>query len=426
MDMLVQPAPALDREQIANRYRGNRERSAQIFALVDDSAYLDRPIPLRHPFVFYEGHLPAFSFFTLNERGLQQEPVDTRLEKLFERGIDPGSLDAAASAGRADWPSRAEVESFGRACDERVYEAIARARLADDTVPRLARAQSLFTILEHEQMHHETLAYIIHQLSPDKKGRIPQIHHDGRPPKNEMIEIGAGLATLGADYDEIPFGWDNEFGKLLVQVPAFAIDRYPVTNADFLAFVEAGGSAPTYWRKRDGAWFLQGVFEDLPLPLSWPVYASHDLAEAYAAWRGLRLPSEAEYHRAAFGAPDGTERSFPWGEERPDAHHGNFDFRRYDPEPVDAHPAGASAWGVEDLIGNGWEWTSTPFGPFPGFSPMAAYPQYSADFFDDRHYVMKGASPVTNADLIRRSFRNWFYADYPYMYAKFRCVADST
>ncbi|MFN2450354.1 MAG: SUMF1/EgtB/PvdO family nonheme iron enzyme, partial [Candidatus Baltobacteraceae bacterium] len=143
---------------------------------------------------------------------------------------------------------------------------------------------------------------------------------------------------------------------------------------------------------------------------------------AYASWKRCRLMTEAEYHRAAFAAPSGAERPFPWGSLPPDAMHGNFGFERFDPQPVDASPAGASAWGVRDLIGNGWEWTSTAFTPFEGFEPMASYPQYSSDFFDGRHFVMKGASPVTAKELIRRSFRNWFYADYPYMYAKFRCA----
>jgi gamma-glutamyl hercynylcysteine S-oxide synthase len=151
---------------------------------------------------------------------------------------------------------------------------------------------------------------------------------------------------------------------------------------------------------------------------------SNEQAQAYARWAGMRLPSEAEYHRAAFGTPSGDERPFPWGDERPAPQYGNFGFERFDPEPVDAHPAGVSAWGVADLVGNGWEWTSTPFAPLPGFEPMASYPQYSADFFDGKHYVMKGASPVTASALIRRSFRNWFFGDYPYMYAKFRCVAE--
>jgi formylglycine-generating enzyme required for sulfatase activity len=165
------------------------------------------------------------------------------------------------------------------------------------------------------------------------------------------------------------------------------------------------------------------VSETIALPLSWPVYVTHRQAEAYARWVGMRLPTEAEYHRAAFGTPAGDERPFPWGSEPPAPRYGNFDFQRFDPEPVDAHPQGTSAWGVADLIGNGWEWTSSTFGPFPGFAPMASYPQYSADFFDGRHYVMKGASPVTPRELIRRSFRNWFFDDYPYMYAKFHCVA---
>ncbi len=162
------------------------------------------------------------------------------------------------------------------------------------------------------------------------------------------------------------------------------------------------------------------MFENIELPLSWPVYVSHEEAAAFARWRGRRLPTEAEYHRAAFGTPEGGERQFPWGDAAPDASRGNFDFASWEPVPAGARPHGASAWGVQDLVGNGWEWTSTVFGPFPGFEPMASYPEYSADFFDGQHYVMKGASPATARELVRRSFRNWFRPNYPYVYAKFR------
>ena len=264
--------------------------------------------------------------------------------------------------------------------------------------------------------------YIVHQLGYDRKRRIAGRHEDHAVPAQRFVRIGAGTATLGADPDEIAFGWDNEFRRLEVPVGEFEIAEYPVTNGDWLAFVADGGPIPTFWRERDGDWLLRCTFEEIALPRSWPVYVSHDQAEAYAQWTGTRLPSEAEFHRAAFGTPNGEERAFPWGDEKPAPAHGNFDFERFDPEPVDAHPRGASAWGVADLVGNGWEWTATPFGPLPGFEPMASYPQYSADFFDGTHYVMKGASPVTSAELIRRSFRNWFFGDYPYMYAKFRCV----
>jgi formylglycine-generating enzyme required for sulfatase activity len=167
------------------------------------------------------------------------------------------------------------------------------------------------------------------------------------------------------------------------------------------------------------------MFDLLPLPLSWPVYVSQAEASAYARWRGLQLPTEAQYQRAAYGSPDGRERIHPWGSTPPSPAHGVFDFSSWDPEPAGSHPPGASAWGIDDLVGNGWEWTSTVFAPFPGFRPLASYPEYSADFFDGEHYVMKGASPATARELIRPTFRNWFRPRYPYVYATFRCVAPA-
>ena len=141
--------------------------------------------------------------------------------------------------------------------------------------------------------------------------------------------------------------------------------------------------------------------------------------------RALARRAVAEFQRAAFGQPGGGERPHPWGDEAPRAgHHGVFDFSRWDPEPAGSHPAGRSASGIDDLVGNGWEWTSTPFAPFPGFRPLPSYPEYSADFFDGDHFVMKGASPATARELLRPSFRNWFRPRYPYVYATFRCAVD--
>jgi gamma-glutamyl hercynylcysteine S-oxide synthase len=415
--------PVLDRAGLVEWYRANRRRSAELFALIDEGAFYDRPIPLRHPFAFYEGHLPAFSFLTLNERSLGEAPVDAQLERLFERGIDPADVEDARRHEREDWPSRAAVAAFAAECDRKVIEALLNARIDDPSAPRLARAQAAYTVLEHEMMHHETLLYIVNRLDTSKKGRVEQRHMELPIVGQTLREVPGGIATIGANPDEIAFGWDNEFGRIEVPVTGFAILTYPVTNGDWLAFLADGGPVPPFWTEREGEWYVRGLFEDVPLPLSWPVYVSHRQAQAYADWSGTRLPTEAEYHRAAFGSPAGTERPFPWGSEAPAPPHGNFGFQRYDPEPVNAHPAGASAWGIQDLVGNGWEWTSTQFGPLPGFEPMASYPQYSADFFDGKHYVMKGASPVTAAALIRRSLRNWFYDDYPYMFAKFRTVA---
>ncbi len=416
-------SPGLDRARLLEWFKRNRERSASLFALIDEDAFYDRPIPLRHPFAFYEGHLPAFNFMTLNQRGLGEPAIDPTLEKLFERGIDPASSDDARRHERAEWPTREVVQRFAARCDLEVERALSASQIEDPDAPSLKRGQGAYTILEHEPMHHETLLYLLHQLGYDRKRRLSARHEDRPIAPAEFVSVLPGIATLGADSDEAVFGWDNEFERTEVPVAGFSIAARPVTNGDWLRFIADGGPAPQFWRERDGEWFLHLAFEEIALPRSWPVYVSHDQAEAYARWSGMRLPSEMEYHRAAFGTPAGNERPYPWGDDAPRATHGNFDFERFDPEPVDAHPAGNSAWGVADLVGNGWEWTSTPFGPFPGFQPMASYPLYSTDFFDGQHYVMKGASPVTSRALIRRSFRNWFYGDYPYMYAKFRCVA---
>ena len=179
---------------------------------------------------------------------------------------------------------------------------------------------------------------------------------------------------------------------------------------------------PLFWERRGDDWYWRGMFDAIPLPPAWPVYVSHAEASAFACWAGARLPTEAEFQRAAYGTPDGRERPHPWGDGEPSATYGVFDFASWDPEPAGAHPQGGSAWGVEDLVGNGWVWTGTPFAPFPGFRTMASYPEYSADFFDGEHVVMKGASPATARELLRPTFRNWFRPRYPYVYATIRCA----
>jgi iron(II)-dependent oxidoreductase len=230
-----------------------------------------------------------------------------------------------------------------------------------------------------------------------------------------------------------------------VEVPEFRIGAYPITNGEFLRFVRAGGyhnselweaeswtwkesrglEHPLYWARRGNEWKYRGMFEEAPLALDCPVYVSHAEASAFCKWAGKSLPTEAQWHRAAYGAEDGSpERLYPWGDSAPDASRGNFDCEHWDATPVSAHPASASAFGAEDLLGNGWEWTSTLFGPFPGFEPFPFYRGYSADFFDGRHWVMKGGSARTAACFLRRPFRNWFQPNYPYMYATFRCVEE--
>ena len=424
--MVTRPlAPTLDRSALRLRFLGNRNRTAELFGSIEFAAYEDRPIGLRHPIVFYEGHIPAFAFNKLVREALGEPSIDPAFERLFERGIDPADALDARRHQRDAWPDRARVQAFAERCDAAILQAFAHADLTDgDRSPMLERAQAAYTILEHEEMHHETLLYMLHRLPLERKrthGRTGAFV-EAEALASGRVVVGAGVATLGARRADITFGWDNEFDETRVAVDAFEIDVNNVTNGEWLAFTAAGGPVPSFWLEREGTWRLLGSFEEMPLPLTWPVYVTQAQARAYAAWRGSRLPTEAEYHRAAFGTPHGQERAFPWGDAVPSSRFGNFDFRRYDPEPVGRTLAGASAWGVHDLIGNGWEWTATPFAPLPGFAPMASYLPYSADFFDGEHYVVKGASPVTNRNHIRRSLRNWYRADYPYVYATFRTV----
>jgi formylglycine-generating enzyme required for sulfatase activity len=237
-----------------------------------------------------------------------------------------------------------------------------------------------------------------------------------------MIAIPAGEATLGQEAGK--FGWDNEYDQHRVTVPAFAVGKYKITNGEYLKFVRAGAKPPHFWFDRNDEWFYRGMFAETPLPLNAPVFVTYAEAAAYARWAGKTLLTEAQFHRAAFGTPGGEERDYPWGDAVPEIAHGNFDFHSWDAIDVDQNPAGDSAFGVSQLVGNGWEWTATPFGPFPGFQPFSFYPGYSKNFFDEEHYVLKGGSQRTASCFLRRSFRNWFRPDYPYVYASFRLVEN--
>ena len=437
--------PQVDCAALADWFDRTRARSKQLFALVSSGTFLTRPIPLRHPILFYEGHLPVFAFNTIIRKGLGQPGINAGFETLFARGIDPENEADAAKRGVSSRPSREAIADYAEAADQRIRDAIRSGAVVRDGHPLLDRAQAAYASIEHEAMHQETLLYIFHRLPLDQKHapHSAQVVAGGEPPAPAVVGVPDGCATVGARREEAAFGWDNEFQAFEVRVPAFDIDVYNVTNRDYLEFVNDGGYGaaefwppeawewrtqhgvrhPLFWERHGDGWFWRALFDLVPLPPAWPVYVSHAEAVAYARWKGKRLPTEAEYHRAAFGTPSGEERPMPWGGDAPDPRrHGNFDFTHWDPVPVGSYPGGQSAWGVHDLIGNGWEWTSTVFGPFAGFEPLASYPEYSADFFDGQHFVMKGASPATARELVRRSFRNWFRPLYPYVYATFRLV----
>ncbi len=392
--------------------RRARAHTDNLFRLLKPEALYERPIPERHRLVFYLGHLEAFDWNLVSRHALDLPSFHPTFDRLFAFGIDPPE-GSAEQDQPSDWPSVDEVESYNR-----------RVRQVLDEVFGRVPEQFIHVAMEHRWMHAETFAYLMHNLPAGAKMPTPDpLHTTGAPPVPEMVPIAAGPATLGMRRNA-GFGWDNEFEPHTANVPAFSIGKYKVTNREYLEYVRAGGQAPHFWVKRGNEWFWRAMFSEVPLPLDWPVYVTHRQAEDYAAWAGKALPSEPQFHRAAYCTPSGEERAYPWGNDRPNPARGNFDSVLWDPVPVTATPQGDSAFGVSQLLGNGWEWTSTVFKPFPGFVPFPFYPGYSANFFDDRHYVMKGGSARTAAPLLRRSFRNWFRPNYPHVYAGFRLVEN--
>jgi iron(II)-dependent oxidoreductase len=421
-----------------------RQQSDALFAIVKPDSLYERPIAERHRIIFYVGHLEAFDWNLLHERVLGLKSFHPEFDHLFAFGIDP--VDGGLPSDQpSQWPSIAAVREYVRKSrsilDEKLESALDSGEIGRDG---FSLTTLLHVAIEHRLMHAETLAYMLHQLPLDRKIRQREPHDPSSPSlDHHSIEIPAGEATLGLARGKGAFGWDNEFDEHTVDVPVFAIDRYKVTSHQYLEFIAAGGyknstlwsaedwnwksqrgiSHPAFWRRDGEQWLYRTMFNEIPLPLEWPVYVSQAESKAYAKWVGKSLPTEAEWQRAAYGTAQGEERLYPWGSDAPSPEFGNFDFARWSPAPVNAYPAGQNAFGVQGMLGNGWEWTSTEFGPYAGFEPFPFYRGYSADFFDGKHFVMRGGSARTASSMLRRTFRNWFQAHYQFMYTGFRCVS---
>jgi iron(II)-dependent oxidoreductase len=449
----------MDKGQLEAQFRKIWARSETFFdGFLTRDALLVKPIELRHPFLFYVGHIAGFNYIHVNRKVCKEEPFNADYDNMFERGIDPDVMDptkihshSECPKQNSDWPAYEEVKDYVQQCHEKILEAFDQTKNSTDN-KWTAKLRVYHLGMEHEMMHQETLLYMYQQLDSKYKHKpnwIPAPITGPSHVQNTQIHIPAGKVTLGANFDEIEWGWDNEFSKSQVDVPAFSVDSLNVTNGEFLEFVTSGNyDNPQYWRPEDWIWkekenMKHPVFwrqhedgsyvvkllfsEEIPIAqvVNWPVFVSWAEATAYAKWRGRSIISEGQYQRAAYTSPnDNSERQYPWGNEAPTPEHCNVDWNSWAPTPVGTHPKGASAWGVHDLIGDAWEWTSTPFGPLQGFEAMPHYPGYSSDFFEGKHYVIKGASFATDLKLIRPSFRNWYQDRYPFMFAKFRLVTN--
>jgi gamma-glutamyl hercynylcysteine S-oxide synthase len=315
----------------------------------------------------------------------------------------------------------------------------------DEDVPLLHDGYVFQLVLEHEYQHQETLCYLLHLL-PTTTKRKPaasaaqlSIAAQQAASLPQMVTIPAGEFEMGADGGQ--FAYDNELPRHTVSLPSFKLARRLTTNAEYAAFVDEGGyvrrewwsdegwqwreredwQAPLYWQRDTDGWQARRLFDEGLLDEQHPVAGvSWYEAEAYARFRGQRLPTEAEWEKAASWDTAGNRsRRFSWGDEAPDASLCNFNNHLWGTSAVGSYPSGASADGCLDMTGNVWEWTSDAFAGYAGFEPFP-YPEYSQAWFDGDHRVLKGGSWATRAPLLRNSFRNFFRRHFRIAFAGIR------
>jgi iron(II)-dependent oxidoreductase len=355
--------------------------------------------------------------------GQQEDLWLLRSGDLCRDAVLPADVDRLYDAflhPRAERPSLPLLT----AVESRSFIAEVRHRVLD----RLDDADDLFPyamVVQHEQQHDETML-ATHQL---RKG-VPLLGRGsavpaGRDVPRDAVLVPAGEFVLGVTAADEPWSLDNERPAHTVDVEAFRIARFPVTNLEWQAFIDDGGydtrrwwsdagwqhrvdaglDRPLFWSK-DGSRRRFGIVEDVPLDEPVQHICCYE-AEAFASWAGARLPTETEWEKACVWDPTvGRRRRWPWGDGPPSSDRANLDGDALRPAPVGAYPSGASAYGVEQLIGDVWEWTSSTIGPWPGFAPML-YAAYTAPFFGQDLRVLRGGSWAVGATAIRPSFRNW-------------------
>jgi len=411
-------------------------RTDRLLAHVLDAGWTRRPLPESTAAADLAGRGPAFAWHL----------VGTLLE---EPGPRPDFTELFVGAGRGARarPPREALAAWTEAVRERV-------RARRDEVAELGRLVTLagggrayFAIVEHEALLHEQLVALILQLGPDGRRPLRELPVPGgaREAERRPLAIPGGVVPLGARFEHAVFGWDHEFPVRRHAVAPFAIDSTPATNAELLAFVEDGGYArPELWDPASRDWLahqarcgpvtwarggrglqVRTLAGPVPFELArdWPAHVSWAEADAYARWRGARLPTEAEIVMAGYGRPDGTFASSPWGEAAPSARRTPCDLRSAAAHPVGHHPAARSAFGLEEVVGNGWEWTATTFARHRGFTPARdLLADDSQARFDGCHRVAVGASWVTDAGLVRRSFRRVVHRHDRTVLAKLRLV----
>jgi gamma-glutamyl hercynylcysteine S-oxide synthase len=436
--------PELWRSQVAEVLTRARDRSRLLTDSVDDDDLVRQHSPLMSPLVWDLAHIGNQEELWLVRDVGGRAPVRRDIDQLYD----------AFKHTRADRPALPLLGPVGardyvREVRDKVLDVLAHSPLEGRRL--LDNAFAFGMVAQHEQQHDETMlathqlragAAVLHAPPPPQPGIGP--FRSARTLADEVLVPG-GPFTMGTSTE--PWALDNERPAHVVEVAPFFIDTAAVTNGAYLAFIDAGGydepawwspagwahrkdaalSAPQFWRREGGAdgWsrLRFGIRESVPA--AEPVmHVSFHEAQAYAAWAGRRLPTEAEWEKAARWDPaTGRSRRYPWGDEDPGPDHANLGQRHLRPAGAGAYPRGASPLGVHQLIGDVWEWTSTAFGGYPGFT-VFPYPEYSLVFFGSDYRVLRGGSFGTDAVVARGTFRNWDYPIRRQIFAGFRCARD--
>ena len=425
------------------------ERYESLFGcLRTDAAYYDKPIALRHPLIFYFGHTATFFVNKLLLAKLIPERINPRFEAIFAVGVDEMSWDDL-DAAHYDWPTVAEVKTYRQQVRATVTQVIAQAPWCGP----MGWDNPWWAILmgvEHELIHLETSSVLIrqHQLAyvqptPGWLSTVPEACRTSAAPVNDLVTVPAGRVCLGkgnphadacaSDGEARCYGWDNEYGQYQADVPAFQASRLLVSNAEFLAFVEAGGytcdaywtaeglgwrnfaqaTQPTFWVKQQPkGWHLRLTCEEVPMPWDWPVEVNCHEAAAFCAWQAeltgqaVRLPTEDEWYRlydvAGVSVETPAQRRLAGG---------------CSSVPVNRYAHGD----FYDVVGNVWQWTCTPIYPFAGFEAHPLYDDFSIPTFDERHNLIKGGSWVSCGNEVLRASRYAFRRHF-FQHAGFRYV----
>ncbi|PXY22391.1 ergothioneine biosynthesis protein EgtB [Prauserella muralis] len=433
---LLELGPQDLRAHAAETLTRARQRSTALTDAVDDEELVRQHSKLMSPLVWDLAHIGSQEEIWLVRDVGGREPLRPDIDDLYDAFQHP----------RADRPALpllgpGEARAYVGEVRQKAFDVLERAPLEGRMLTRAAFAFGM--IAQHEQQHDETML-ATHQL---RQGD-PALHAPEPPPRRAgdvapEVLVPGGPFVMGTSVE--PWALDNERPAHAVHVDAFVIDTFPVTNGQYARFVESGGyesprwwsepgwtyvrehgiTAPRFWKREPDGWWRTRFGRYERVPADEPVvHVSFHEAEAYAAWAGKRLPTEREWEKAARHDPrTGRSLRYPWGDEEPTAEHANLGQRHLRPAVAGAYPRGASPLGVHQLIGDVWEWTSSDFTGYPGFTAFP-YREYSEVFFGPDYKVLRGGSFGTDSVAIRGTFRNWDYPIRRQIFSGFRCARD--